>query len=630
MGRLRFRRSYLCFALLFSLAALPALAQSGPTIELTVDARQVAEGIVRTEMTIPVTPGPLTLYYPKWIPGEHAAVGPIMNITGLEFTANGKTVPWRRDLLDAWTFHLDVPAGASQLDISFQYLEPRGSGGLYTEGVSSTAKLVDLNWNQDLLYLAAVRAQDQTFDATLLLPDGWQFGTALPVKSQSGDRIAFQPVSLNRLVDSPLIAGEYYRAIDLTPPGEPIHHEIDLVADNSEDLNMNQSVRQGLTNLVAETGKLFGTRHYRDYHFLLTLSDYVSHFGLEHHESDDSRLGERALLGDRAGVNVGYLLAHEFTHSWNGKFRRPADLSTPYYEVPEKTDMLWLYEGLTDYWGGVLATRSGLWSKDEYHHYLAEIAAELGPGRPGRTWRPLLDTAVAEPVQTDDPSLWVNWSRGTDYYEEGDLLWLEVATIIDRQTHGRKSLDDFCKLFYGGPNEGPQLKPYTFDDLVAALNQIAPYDWAKFFHDRLDSTSAQAPLGGVEASGWKLGFSDKPSPQARPSSGVDAPYSIGLSMGHDGKVYDSIWNGPAFNAGITPGMQVTEVDGRPFSPRLLINAIAESTTNSQPIVLQVLNDGYYATCTIDYHGGARYPELVRESDVPDYLDNNILKARAKH
>ncbi|HVB98601.1 MAG TPA: M61 family peptidase [Candidatus Dormibacteraeota bacterium] len=633
-SRFRLFSNLYYLALLLPLAAAPALARTGPTIELTVDARQALEGIIRTDMEMPVQPGPLTLYYPKWIPGEHAFDGPVMSVAGLTFTGDGKTIPWKRDLLDAWTFHLDVPQGVSRLHVVFQYLEPSGpgAGGAYTEGVSSTDKLVDVNWNQDLLYLAEVRAQDQTFDATLVLPAGWQFGTALPVESRSGDRISFDPVPLNRLVDSPVIAGQYYRAIDLTPPGEPIHHEIDLVADHPEDLDMSRKVRKGLTNLVAETGALFGARHYRDYHFLLTLSDFVSHFGLEHHESDDSRLPEQTLRAPDAAIDVGALLAHEFTHSWNGKFRRPADLSTPYYEVPEKTDMLWVYEGLTDYLGNVLATRSGLWTKDDYHRYLASIAAALGPGRPGRAWRPLLDTAVAEPWQTTDPGTWLNWSRGTDYYEEGDLLWMEVSTIIDRQTHGRKSFDDFCKLFYGGPNRGPQLKTYTFDQLVEALDRIAPYDWTKFFHERLDSTSAQAPLGGVEAAGWKLEFTDQP-PGGRKKGhrgGVNAVYSIGLALSGDGTVYDSIWNGPAFEAGITPGMKVLQVNGQPFAPDLLRSAIAASKTNSSPIELLVQNDGYSYTCAIDYHGGARYPVLVREANVPDYLDHNILRSRARH
>jgi predicted metalloprotease with PDZ domain len=628
MLRLRNRLS-LCLGALLLVGATPMLAQTGPTIQLTVDATQAPERIIRTHMVIPVKPGPLTLYYPKWIPGEHQPDGPIANVAGLKFSANGKTIPWTRDLLDVFTFHVDVPAGVSELGVDFQYLEPSGTGGHYTAGVSATDKLVDISWNQNLLYLAGIRAQDQTFDATLVLPDGWKFGTPLPVENQSGNRIAFKPAELNRLVDSPVIAGEYFRAINLTPPGEPIHHEIDLVADSSEALDMNAATQKGLTNLVAETGKLFGARHYRDYHFLLTLSDYVAHFGLEHHECDDSRLPERALLGPNASIAVGALLAHEFVHSWNGKFRRPADLSSPYYQAPMQDDLLWVYEGLTDFLGNVMATRSGMWTDQDYHSYLAGISASLGPGRPGRTWRPLLDTAVAIPGMFGFGG-WMNWRRGSDYYQEGDLIWLEVATIIDQQSHGKKSFDDFCKLFYGGPNDGPQLKPYTFDQLVEALNQVVPYDWAKFFHERLDSTSAEAPLGGVEASGWKVIYNSTPSRSVRQRFGgaVNAAYSIGLTVAGNGQVFDSIWNGPAFKAGVTPGMKILGVNGRTFTPDRLDEAIKQSPT--APVKLLVENDDYYKTVTIDYNGGPRYPHLERIPNVPDYLDSNVLKARATH
>ena len=630
MKRLRNSLS-LFLALLLMLGAASILAQTGPTIQLTVDTTQAPQRIIRTHEVIPVKPGPLTLYYPKWIPGEHQPDGPIANMAGLKFSANGKNIPWTRDLLDVFTFHVTVPEGVTELEVNFQYLEPNGMGGHYTAGVSATDRLVVVSWNQNLLYLAGVRAQDQSFDATLVLPDGWKFGTALPIENQSGNRITFKPAELNRLVDSPVIAGEYYRAIDVTPPGEPIHHEIDLVADSAEALNMSPKVQEGLTNLVAETGKLFGARHYRDYHFLLTLSDYVAHFGLEHHESNDSRVGERTLIGPNAPRIVGSLLAHEFTHSWNGKFRRPADLSTPYYQEPEKTDLLWVYEGLTDFVGNVLATRSGLWADKDYHQYIAGVAASLGPGRPGRTWRPLLDTAAAVPGMFGFGG-WMNWRRGTDYYQEGDLLWLEVATIIDRESHGKKSFDDFCHLFYGGPNDGPQLKPFTFDQLVEALNQVVPYDWAKFLHERLDSTSPEAPVGGLQASGWKVVYNDKPAKEPRSRFGgmVNATYSIGLTVAGTGDVFDSVWDGPAFKAGVTPGMKVLGVNGRMFSADQLNDAIKQSTTSTKPIEMLVENDNYYKVCSINYHGGPRFPHLEQEPNTPDYLDSNVLKARAPH
>lgn len=610
------------------LAALALAAQAAPVIQLTVDASQAAEKIIHTRMVIPVQPGPVTLYYPKWIPGEHEPDGPIANVTGLKFTANGQTLPWRRDLLDVFTFHVNVPAGADRLEVALDYLEP--AFGEYTAGASATDRLIVVSWNQNLLYLANVPAQQQTIQAKLILPEGWKYGTPLPVASEAGREITFQPCSLNRLVDSPVVAGEYYHAYDITPAGEPVHHEIDIAADSADAADLSSDLQTKLTRLVAETGQLFGARHYRDYHFLFTLSDHVAHFGLEHHESDDSRLGERVLEEPDPGRPLGGLLAHEFVHSWNGKFRRPADLSSPYYEAPMKTDLLWVYEGLTDYLGDVLATRSGLWTQDQYHQYLANIAAELGPGRPGRTWRPLLDTAAAVPG-IGFAEGWLNWRRGTDYYPEGDLLWLDVDTTIHRITNGQKSIADFLQLFYGGPNHGPELKPYTFEQLVDALNQVAPYDWARFLNERLDSTSADAPLGGVEASGWKVVYSSQPP---IPANGADraavaGAYSIGLDVTRDGTVIDSIVGSPAYQAGVTSGMKIAGVNGRLFTPDQLNDAIKRSPSRSGPIRLLLVNDDYYREALIDYHGGARFPHLVRDATKPDYLDDVVLKSAAR-
>jgi predicted metalloprotease with PDZ domain len=601
------------------------LAQSDQGISLTVDASQAPLRIIRAHIVMPVKAGPLTLYYPKWIPGEHAPDGPIANLTGLKFSADGKTIPWDRDLLDVFTFHVDVPTGAEHLDISFDYLEPAGSGA-YTAGASATDKLVVLSWNQFVLYPAGTFVERLSYETKLILPQGWKFGTPLEIANQSGNQVSFKPVPLNRLVDSPVVAGEYYRVLDITPPGEPIHHEIDIVADSEAALNMSPEVQQGMVNLVAESGKLFGTRHYRDYHFLLTLSDHVAHFGLEHHESNDSRLPERVLLGPDAGYSVGGLLAHEFVHSWNGKFRRPADLSTPYYEVPMKTDLLWVYEGLTDYLGPMLAARSGLWTPAQYHEVIAGISASLGPGRPGRTWRPLLDTAVAEPGLGFARG-WFNWRRGTDYYDEGDLIWLEVATIINRESHGQKSIDDFCHLFHGGTNDGPQLKTYTFEELLSALNSIAPYDWAGYFHEKLTSTSPDAPVGGIENGGWKVVYTDQPSKLPGRRGGAGDAYSIGLQVGDDGQVSDSIVGSPAYKAGITSGMKVAAVNGRVYTQELLEDAIKDSKDAANPIVLLVIVDDYYKAAAIDYHGGQRYPHLVRDETKPDYLDD-LIKAHA--
>jgi len=612
-------RLFVCLALVIALAASAAPALAGPTISLTVDATKTPQKLLHAQLGMAVKPGPLTLYYPKWIPGEHGPNGPISSLTGLRFEAGGKIIPWKRDLLDVFTFHLDIPAGVSHLDAQYDFIEP--------DGYSATDKLMVLEWNDVVLYPAGTPAEQLSYEAKLIMPEGWKFGSALPVANQSGNQVAFKPISLDLLVDSPVITGEFYRAIDLTPPGEPIHHEIDMVADSEAALAMSPEIQKAMTSLVAESGKLFGARHYRDYHFLFTLSDHVAHFGLEHHESNDSRLPERALLLPSAGMSLGGLLAHEFVHSWNGKFRRPADLMVPYYEEPMKTDLLWGYEGLTDFLGPMLAARSGLWTHDQYHEYLASIAAALGPGRPGRTWRPLLDTASGEPGLGFGRGGWMSWRRGTDYYDEGDLLWLEVATIIHRESHGQKSIDDFCQAFHGGPNNGPEVKTYTFEELVAALNAVAPFDWAGFFHERLDSTSANAPVGGIENSGWKVTFNGEPSKLAGRRGNPGDIYSIGLQLGNDGVVSDSIFGGPAFEAGVSSGMKVIGVNGRLYTQDLLEDAIKEAKDTTKPITLLVVVDDYFQTSTINYHGGDRYPHLMRDDAKPDYLDE-VIKAHA--
>ena len=621
-------RRYRCelSLIIFLLLAAAALAQSGPQIALEVDATQAPMKIIRTHMTMPVKPGPLTFYFPKWIPGAHSPGGPVGDVAGLKFSADGKDLSWQRDLLDVFTFHVNVPQGARQLEVSFDMLDANSAG---PGRGSATDKLLVLNWNSNILYPAGYTSEQITYRPTLRLPPGWKFGTALPVASSSGETVEFKPVTLERLVDSPVVCGEYYRAIDLTPPGEPIHHEIDIVADSSEALAMPADVQRGLTNLVAEAGKLFGSRHYRDYHFLLTLSDHTPHFGLEHNESNDSRLPERVLLSPNAAREVGSLLAHEYAHSWNGKFRRPHDLTTPDFQKPMETDLLWVYEGNTSFLGDLLATRSGMWTPDDYRQTLATVGASLGPGRPGRTWRPLLDTAVAIPGMFRGGG-WGNWRRGSDYYEEGELIWLEVANIIHDRSHGQKSFEDFYRAFYGGANNGPEVKPYTLDDIVSGLNQVVPYDWASFFHERLTSNAPEAPLNGIEEGGWKLAFSpDKPKAgRTGPRGPNNTTYTIGLSVNPEGMVTDSIYGGPAFKAGISPGMKIVGINGRLFTPEILGGAISGSKDSQNGVEVLLVDDDYYRTAKIDYHGGDRYPHLVRDDSKPDYIDE-LVKPEAR-
>ncbi len=610
----------------------PAPAK-GP-IMLAVDASQAAQKIFHARLTIPVSPGPLTLLYPKWIPGEHGPTGPIQDNVGVKFSAGGQTIPWRRNEIDMFTYHVIVPAAVSELEVEMDYTSPASGESGFSGGASATDKLTVISWNQLLLYPSGFSSDQLTYQASLKLPVGWKFGTALPQAETQSDSITFQPATLTTLVDSPVIAGEFFHAVPLSPAGEARPAELDVAADSAAAIDMSATVQEHLRNLVAEAGVLFGARHYRDYHFLLSLSDHVAHFGLEHHESNDSRTAERALIDDNLRrVAFGDLLPHEYTHSWNGKYRRPAGLSTPDFEQPMKGELLWVYEGLTQYFGKLLAARSGIWSADDFRDNLALLAAELAH-RPGRQWRPLQDTAVAAQVLYDSPLQWSSWRRGVDFYDEGALIWMDVDATIRRLTNNQKSMDDFAKLFYGPPdnpvNVAPHAKPYTLDDVVATLNRVAPNDWHKFLLDRVNYVGSNPPLAGLEAAGWMLVYTDTPSDLQRTRDNIervgDFRFSLGLLLGRTGRVGDSIFFMPAYKAGIMPGMTVVAVNGRKYSADVLHDAVKAAKNNKAPIQLLVENAEYYKTYAVDYHDGDRYPHLVQDKSKPDYL-GDMIKAR---
>jgi len=603
-----------------------AFAATPPTVTISVDATHAPRKIFHASLRIPATPGDLTLYYPKWIPGEHAPDGPVLDLTGLFFKAGAQTLKWRRDLLDGWTIHVEVPAGVSQVDAELDYVSPANSEGGFTAGSSATEKLTVISWNQVLLYPKGWKSDDINYSASLKLPEGWKFGTPLPITSRNGNEIHFATVSLTTLVDSPVISGEFLKVVPLAqdPPTE-----MDIAADSAAALEAPQEVWDHYRSLVEQTQKLFGAHHYRDYHFLYTLSDHVAHFGLEHHESDDSRVDERALVDEGARKMSAGLLPHEYVHSWNGKYRRPFDLATPDYQEPMKDDLLWVYEGLTNYLGFVLTARSGLLSAEQDRDDLAITAANLDH-LPGRQWRNLQDTADAAPELYFAPEAWYSWRRGTDFYSEDTLNWLWVDVIIRQQSKGNKSIDDFCHLFHGAPSGGPALKTYTFDDVVNALNQVVAYDWRGFWTERLTNHGPGAPLGGIEGSGWKLTYDDNPSDLLNTMAGmyhaVPAGYALGLSLRDDGDIVDTVEGEVAAKAGIGPGMKVVAVNGRKFSPEVFRDAVKTSKNSSAPIELLVENDEYYNTFKLDYHGGEMYPHLVRDESKTDLL-SDILKPR---
>lgn len=601
----------------------PAPKSMPPTVTVSVDASDAPRKIFHAQLTIPAAPGTLTLYYPKWIPGEHGPTGPIQDLAGLKFTANGQTLKWRRDLLDGWTFHIEVPAGVSTVNASLNFISPTGEEGLFTGGASATDKMTVLSWNTVLLYPEGWTSDELIYQASLRLPDGWKFGTPLPLASQSGAELKFNPVSLTTLVDSPLIAGQYLRVVPLS---ENPRQEMDIAADSPADLDAPQDELDHYKALTNQALKLFGAQHFRDYHFIYSLSDHVAHFGLEHHESNDSRSPERSMVDPYPELVASGLLSHEYVHSWNGKYRRPADLATPDYEKPMQDDLLWVYEGLTSYLGDTLSARSGIRTPDQFRDNLAFMAARLDHV-PGRTWRNLQDTADGVPSMQGAPLQWQSWRRDVDYYDEDVLNWLWVDTIIREQTHGQKSMDDFCHLFHGGQSGPPEVKPYTFDDVVNTLNQVAPYDWRGFWTERLTNHGPGAPLTGIERSGWKLVYDETPSELVKAyreeRNTVNAEYSIGLLLDRDGKIIDTVEGTVGAKAGIGPGMKVVAVNGHRFSADNLSSALKTGKSSADPLELLVENTDYYKTYKLDYHGGEKYPHLVRDESKPDVLSEII-------
>jgi predicted metalloprotease with PDZ domain len=603
-----------------------ALAASGPHISLAVDATEAPRKILHAKEKIPATPGTLTLYYPKWMPGEHAPTGPVNDLTGVKFTARGQTLKWRRDLLDGWTINVEVPAGQNEVEADLDYVEPASLQQGFSSGSSATDKLVIVSWNQVLLYPKGWKTDDIEFTASLRLPEGWQSATSLDMSNGNGSDLHFAPVSLTMLIDSPVLAGQYMKKVKLAdnPPAE-----LDVAADSPGALDVPQAVWDSYKNLPAQAAALFGAQHYRHYHFLYTLSDHVAHFGLEHHESDDSRVDERGMVDDTARLLEASLLPHEYVHSWNGKYRRPIGLATPDYQTPMQTDLLWVYEGLTTYLGNVLAARSGFWTPQQFRDSLAETAADLDH-LPGRTWRNLQDTADSAPELYFAHGAWYSWRRGVDFYDEDILTWMWADVIIRQQTGGKKTLDDFCKLFHGAPGGAPVVKPYTFDDVVNTLNQVAPYDWRGFWTERLTNHGPGAPLGGVEGSGWKLVYDENPSQIQRSAEQkynfIAETYTVGLRLRDDGGVIDTVEGMMAAKAGMGPGMKVVAVNGRRFTPEVLHEAIKSAKGGKDPIELLVENTDYYKTFKLDYHDGEKYPHLVRDESKPDLM-TEIVKAR---
>jgi predicted metalloprotease with PDZ domain len=604
-------------------------AQNAP-ITLSVDLTDAPRKVLHATEVMPVTAGPLTVVYPKWIPGEHGPTGPIENMAGFFITANGQPVKWERDKVDMFAYHLTVPQGVTKLEMKIDFLASSALSG-FSAGGSTSENLALLSWNTLLVYPADTNASEVMFTPSITIPAGWKFGTALDKDSGSDQTATFKTVSLEQLIDSPVLAGRYFREVPLAPEITPKHY-VDMAADGPEQVELSKEHIAQFDRLVRETGALYKSRHYGSYHFLVTLSNEVAHFGLEHHQSSDDRVAATTFTDDREFVLNGLLLPHEYTHSWNGKYRRPLGLATINYQKPMEGDLLWVYEGLTEYLGDVLAARSGIWTAEQYKQRLSTIAAEYD-NRPGRTWRDIQDTATAAQILYASGGGWDNWRLSVDYYDEGELIWLDVDTTIRKMTNGQKSLDDFVAKFYGvGGDTGPKVVPYTFGDVVAGLNGVVVNDWATFLSSRVSSNGYRAPLGGLENGGYKLTYSDKPnawSAMADAQSGTfNFWYSLGLHVGKSGTVSDVLKGGVADKGGFGPGMKIVAVNGRAYSPDVLKAAVRDAKGSGPAVELIVENTGFYKVIRLDYHEGEKYPQLERVSGAPDRLDD-ILKPEAK-
>ena len=613
-------KSLLPLTLLLSTAAL---AQKTP-IQITADLSDAPRKLYHAEIDLPVKAGPVTLTTPKWIPGNHRPTGPVDDITGVVFTANGQVLPWRRDDVDLYQFHVTVPAGVTTLHAHLDCI--------VTGRISQ--KLAVLEWEKLLLYPANTPVKEIAVQPSVTVPEGWGVGTALtPIdgydaQHPKGGTTHFAATTVEQLQDSPIISGEYFHEFALAPEVTPKHY-IDVVADAPEDSELRPALLAELSNLVRETGAAYNSRHYNVYHFLLTLSDVAGGEGLEHGQSSDNGVGEKGFSDEGHQLGESDLLSHEFTHSWNGKYRRPDNLYQTDFATMQQGSLLWVYEGMTQYLGNVLAARSGLKTQAQYRDLLAMSAANLDY-KPGREWRNTEDTAIAASILRGGNPAWSNWKRGQDYYQEGELLWLDADTLIRKLTDNKKSLTDFHHIFLGkGGNTGPLIAPYNRAEVIADLNEVVKYDWATFLHERIDNVNPRADLAGIEQGGYKLVYTDKPSTSEKTMAanggprrgGLNVWYSIGIRLSAEGAIADVRWAGPADKAKIAPGQKIIAVNGKIFSADVLKAAIKDAKGKTEPIHFILQSDNFVTMADVDYHDGERYPSLVRVEGTPAYLDD---------
>jgi predicted metalloprotease with PDZ domain len=586
------------------------------TLSIHVDATDTARAIFRVRQTVPVAnAGPLTLLYPEWLPGNHAPRGPISTIAGLQITGNGRAIPWRRDPGNVFAFHVDVPAGVRELTVDFQHLSPTAS----PQGrIVMTPDLLNLQWEKMTLYPAGYFTRNIPVSASVTYPAGWSAATSLDVTSRRGDRVSYKPVSYETLVDSPVFAGRYYRKEKLSP-----NVNLNIFGDRPEDIAAATPEQLAAhRRLVEQTMKLYGAEHYDEYEFLLALTNQLGGIGLEHLRSSENSHPRGYFTDWNKGSAGRDLLAHEFNHSWNGKYRRQHGSWTPNYNVPIENTLLWMYEGQTQFWGNVLSARSGMMPVEDVKAEIARTAA-FYESQPGRSWRPLVDTTLDPIVGARRPKSFASWTRGEDYYSEGLLIWLDVDSIIRERTAGKRSIDDFARAFFG-VNPGDQgTLTYGFDDIVRTLNAIAPYDWATYLKQRVEETGP-APLDWLKRSGYRLSYSETPPPyfasRERDREIVDLTHTLGITIGKEGEIGSIAWDSPLFKEGFPSGTKILAVNGRAYSGDELKGAIRAAKGGKTPIKLLLKRGDFYRTVDLPYYQGLRYPVLEKIGTGPSGLD----------
>lgn len=585
------------------------------TMTISVDATDITRRIFRVKQVIPVAAaGPITLLFPKWIPGAHSPRGPIDQLNGLRITADGVDIGWARDPLDVFAFHVNVPAGAKAIVAEFQSLAPTaGNQGRITV----TDKMMNLQWWAMSLYPAGYYTRQIPVQANVTWPAGWQASGALRGKA-NGATISYEPTDYETLVDSPMFAGKFARSIDL---GSRVM--LNIVADNAAELAATPAQIKAHKKLVTEASALFGAQHFDHYDFLLAITDEMGGIGLEHHRSSENGVDTGYFTKWNDGPGDRNLLPHEFTHSWNGKFRRPDVLWTPDYRTPMQDNLLWVYEGQTQFWGYVLGARSGIYTKQQTLDAYASIAARLDTAK-GRIWRPVADTTFDPIISARRPKPWTSWQRAEDYYNEGLLIWLEADAIIRRESKGAKGLDDFARAFFGVKNGDWGQVTYNRKDVIDTLNAVQPYDWAAFLNERIDKTSQEAPKNGLNMGGYTLAYGDKPNSTTaqieRDIKGIDQSYGVGIAVKNDGEIIGVIWDSPAFKAGLTVGSKIIAVSETEFSPELFKDALVAAKDPKTPLNLIVKQDKGFRNIILDYSLGLRYPRLEKTGESEGSLD----------